>query len=198
MRSWPRRATSAPPAASCDRAARYGRTTACHSRGRAEAVRRRGARTAWRRRWCRAGRSGNCRSCREIPARTARADRVRRSRPRPRSRARHSAGNAWRRGSISNTVKPSRQRLAGEQAAEQADCERHRIVVAEDGDTAAFQRAGAIHQRRAAHRGFRRARRLVERDVGRGCRVEIRLHVRGRLPRALARVAPAPSRESHA
>ena len=63
---------------------------------------------------------------------------------------------------------PLRQLLARQQAAEQADGKRDRIVVAEQCNAPALQRARSIEQGDPPHRGFGSARRLVERNVRRG------------------------------
>ena len=71
---------------------------------------------------------------------------------------------------------PPRQLPSREQPSEQADGESHRVVVAEQRDAAAFQRAGAIEQGGAPHRRLGRAGRLVERDVGLRRGRKMRLH----------------------
>ena len=59
------------------------------------------------------------------------------------------------------------QVVLAQRAAEQADRDRHRIVVAEQQHAFALERAVLQHQQRAAHRGVGAAGRLVQRDVDR-------------------------------
>ena len=67
---------------------------------------------------------------------------------------------------IDNGDAPGKIVLA-QRAAQQADRDRHRIVVAEQQHALALQRAVLQHQQRAAHRGVGHAGRLVQRDVDR-------------------------------